>query len=85
MSKTREDVGEILGIAAVPGRTKADVEPILGKSFKESGGGKLSDFERHKMRESTATVYNAVYESDVIHRVMIEVEPLLEASGKRNM
>ena len=29
-------------------------------------------------------VYNAVDENDEVHRVMMEVEPLLEASGKRN-
>ena len=44
----------------------------------------FSNFERHKQRGSTATDYNAVDEIDEIHRVMMEVEPLLEASGKRN-
>ena len=32
----------------------------------------------------TVTDYNAVDENDEVHRVMMEVEPLLEASGKRN-
>ena len=44
----------------------------------------FSDFERHKQRGLTVTDYNAVDENDEVHRVMIEVEPLLEASGKRN-
>ena len=44
----------------------------------------FSDFERQKQKGSTATDYNAVDENDEIHRVMTEVEPLLEASGKRN-
>ena len=45
--------------------------------------GNFSDFERNKQRGSTATDYNAVDENDEIQRVMMEVEPLLEASGKR--
>ena len=46
--------------------------------------GNLSDFERQKQRGSTATDYKAVDNNDEIHRVMMEVEPRLEASGKRN-
>ena len=30
------------------------------------------------------TDYNTVDENDEVHRVMMEVEPLMEASGKRN-
>ena len=71
--------------AAVPGRTKNELEPILGKKFMGYASGNFSDFEKkNKQRGSTATDYNAVDENDEIHRVMIEVEPLLEASGKRN-
>ena len=36
------------------------------------------------LKGSAATDYNAVDENDEIHRVKMEVEPLLEASGKRN-
>ena len=43
-----------------------------------------SDFERHKQKGSTTTHYNAVDNSDKIHRVMMEKETLLEAPGKRN-
>ena len=39
---------------------------------------------RDKQRGSTVTDYNAVDENDEVHRVLMEVEPLLEASGKRN-
>ena len=46
--------------------------------------GIFSDFERQKQRGSTDTDYNTVDESDEVHRVMMEVAPLLEASGKRN-
>ena len=33
---------------------------------------------------STVTDYDAVDENDEVHRVMMEVEPLLEGLGKRN-
>ena len=46
--------------------------------------GSFSDFERQKQRGSTVRDYNTVDEYDEVHRVMIEVEPLLEGSGKRN-
>ena len=45
--------------------------------------GNFSDFERHKQRGLTAMDYNAVDENDEIHQMMMEVETLLEASGKR--
>ena len=37
-----------------------------------------------QQRGSTVTDYNTVDENNEVHRVMMEVEPLLEASGKRN-
>ena len=42
------------------------------------------DFERQKQKRSTATYSNEMDDSDKIHRVMMELEPLLEPSGKRN-
>ena len=47
-------------------------------------GGNSSDFERQKQKGSTVTDYNAVDENEEVHRVIMEVESLLEASGKRN-
>ena len=42
---------------AVPGRTKDELEPILGKKFIEFASGNFNDFERHEQRGSTATDY----------------------------
>ena len=70
--------------SAVPGRVKEELESILGKKFMGYASGNFSDFERQKQKGSTVTDYNAVDENDEVHRVMMEVEPLLEASGKRN-
>ena len=70
--------------SAVPERTKEELESILGKKFMGYVSGNFSDFERQKQRGSTVTDYKTVDENDEVHRVMMEVEPLLEASGKRN-
>ena len=67
--------------AAVQGKTKDDLEPIHGKKFMGYASG---NFERLKQKGSTATDYNAVDDSDEIRRVMMEVEPRLESSEKRN-
>ena len=69
--------------SAVPERTKEELESILGKKFMGYASGNFSNFERQKQKGSTVTDYNAVDENDEVHRVMMEVEPLLEACGKR--
>ena len=70
--------------SAVPERSKEELELILGKKFMGYASRNFSDFERQKQKGSTITDYNAVDENDEVHRVMMEVEPLLDASGKRN-
>ena len=70
--------------SAVPERTKEELESILGRKFMGYVSRNFSDFERQKQRGSTVTDYNTVDENDEVHRVMMEVEPLVEASGKRN-
>ena len=70
--------------SAVPERTKEELESILGRKFMGYVSGNFSDFERQKQRGSTVTDYNTVDKNDEVHRVMMEVETLLEASGKRN-
>ena len=69
--------------SAVPERTKEELESILGKKFMGYVSGNISDFERQKQKGSRATDNNAVDENDENHRVMMEVEPLLEGSGNR--
>ena len=70
--------------SAVPERTKEELVSILGRKFMGYVSGNFSDFERQKQRGSTVTDYNTVDENDEVHQVMMEVEPLLEGSGKRN-
>ena len=70
--------------SAVPDRTKEESESILGRKFMGYVSVNFSDFERQKQRGPTVTDYNTVDENAEVHQVMMEVEPLLEASGKRN-
>ena len=86
LAKISEESYELLCkmFAAIPERTKEELGPILVKKLIGYASGNFSDFERQKQRGSTATDYNAVDDNDEIHRVMMEVEPLLGASGKRN-
>ena len=66
--------------SAVPERTKEELESLLGRKFMGFVSGNFSDFERQKQRGSTATDYNTLDENAEVNRVMMEVEPLLEAS-----
>ena len=89
MRKTCKTVRKILRVivqmfSAVPERTKEELESTLGKKFIGYASGNFSDFERQKQKWSTVTDCNAVDENDEFHRMMMEVEPLLEASGERN-
>ena len=70
--------------AAIPKRTKKELKPILGKKFMGYATGNFSVFERQKQKGSTATDYNAEDDSDKNRRVMMEVETLGVALGKRN-
>ena len=70
--------------SSVPERAKEELVLILGKEFMGYVSGNFSNFDCQKQRGSTVTDYNTVDENDEVHRVMMEVEPLLEASGKLN-
>ena len=86
LARMSEKIYELLRkmFAAIPERLKEELESMLGKKFMGYASGNFSDFERHKQRGSTSAEYNVVDENDEIHRIMMEVEPLLEALGKRN-
>ena len=86
LASMSEKLYELLSktFSAVPERTKEELEPMQGKKYIGYACGNFSDFEKQKQKGSTATDFNAVDENDEIHRVMMEVEPLLEASGRRN-
>ena len=68
--------------SAAPERSNEELESVLEEKFMGYASGNFSDFERQKQKGSTVTDYKAVDENDEVHRVMMEVEPLLEASEK---
>ena len=89
MRKTSKIIKKILrvtvqNVLSSSGENQREVKPILGKKFMRYASGNFSDCERQKQKRSIVTDHNAVDESDEVHRVMMEVEPLLEASAKRN-
>ena len=89
MRKTSENVRKILrvtvqNVLSSSGENQRGIRLDIGKKFMGYASGNFSDFERQKQKRSTATDYNAVDSNEEVHRVMMEVEPLLEASGKRN-
>ena len=44
--------------SAVPGRTKEELEPILGKKFMGYASGNFSDFERQKQKDQQLRITN---------------------------
>ena len=81
LARMSENSYECKLLSAVSEKTKEELEEsILGKKFMGYASGSFSDFERQKQKLSTVTDYNAVDENDEVNRVMMEVEPLLEAS-----
>ena len=64
--------------SAVPERTKEELESKLGRKVMGYASGNFSYFDRQKQKGSTVTNYKAVDENYEVHRVMMEVEPLLK-------
>ena len=86
MRKTSENVRKILRVTVqnVLSTSRENQRGIKIEKYMGYFSGNFSDFERQKQKVSIVTDYNAVDENDEVHRLMMEVEPLLEASGKRN-
>ena len=86
MRKTSENVRKILRVTVqnVLSTSGENQRGIKIEKYMGYVSGNFSDFERQKQKVSIVTDYNAVDENDEVHRLMMEVEPPLEASGKRN-
>ena len=89
MRKTSENVRKILRVTvqtvlSSSGENQRGIRIDSGKTVMGNASENFSDFERQKQKGSTVTDYNAVDENDEVHRMMMEVDPLLEVSGKRN-
>ena len=74
---------KILG--AVPGDQREHLSEIWGEELLSLEGENTRDFERQNTIRKTMKSALAMEEKDVTHEKMMELEPLLEASGKRNL
>ena len=74
---------KILG--AVPGDQRDNLSEIWGEELLSLESEKTSDFERHNTIGKAMNSAPAMEENDVTHEKMMELEPLLEASGERNL
>ena len=74
---------KILG--TVPRAQRDDLSEIWGEEFLSLGDENRSDFERQKAIGKPMSSFPAPEENDMMHEKMMELEPLLEASGERNL
>ena len=74
---------KILG--TVPRAQRDDLSEIWGEEFLSLGDENTSDFERPNAIGKPMSSVPAPEENDMTHEKMMELEPLLEASGERNL
>ena len=74
---------KILG--TVPREQRDDLSEIWGEEFLSLEGENTSDFERQNTIGKLMSSAPAQEENDVTHEKMMELKPLLEASGERNL
>ena len=74
---------KILG--TVPREQRDDLSEIWGEELLSLEGENTSDFERQNTIGKPMISVPAQEENDTIHEKMMELKPLLEASGERNL
>ena len=70
-------------IRAVPQRSEGELRDVVGEDFMMLSEGNVSEFQTKKASEALPTKFPTMDEKDNVHRIMIEVELLLGASGYR--
>ena len=70
-------------IRAVSKRSEGELQVIAGEEFRRLNEGNVSEFQMQKASGAVPTEFPAIEEKDDVHRIMMEVEPLLGASGYR--
>ena len=68
---------------AVPERSRDELEEIVGEDFLSWGEGNISEFQKKKARGMVSSDFRTLDEKDETHQAMMEIEPLLVASGYR--
>ena len=70
---------------AVPGDLREDLSEIWREELRSLEKENTNDFERQNTIGKAMNSAPAMEENDVTHEKMMELEPLLEASGERNL
>ena len=70
-------------IRAVPKRSEGELQDVVGEEFMRLNEGNVSKFQRQKASGALPTKFLIIEEKDDVHRIIMEVEPLLGASGYR--
>ena len=70
-------------IGAVPKRSEDDLQDVLGEEFMRLSEVNVSEFMKKKASGALPTEFPTMDEKVDVHRIMMEVEPLLGASGYR--
>ena len=70
-------------IRAVPKRSEGEWQDVVGEEFMRLNDGNVSEFQKQKVSGALPTEFPIIEEKDEVHRIMMEVEPLLGSSGYR--
>ena len=70
-------------IRAVAKRSEGELQDVVGEEFMRLNEGNVSEFQKQKASGTLPTEFPTIEEKDEVHRIMMEVEPLLGASGYR--
>ena len=70
-------------IWAVPKRSEGELQDALGEELMRLNEGNVNEFQKQKASGALPTEFPTIEEKDDVRRIMMEVEPLLGASGYR--
>ena len=70
-------------IRAVPKRSEGELQDVVGEEFMRLNEDNVSEFQKQKASGALPTEFPTIEEKDDVHRIKMEVEPLLGASGYR--
>ena len=68
---------------AVPKISEGELQDVVGEEFLRLNEGNVSEFQKQKASGVLPTEFPTIEEKDDLHRILMEVEPLLGASGYR--
>ena len=70
-------------IRAVPKRSEGKLQDAVGEEIMRLNEGNVSEFQKQEASGALPTELPSIEEKEEVHRILMEVEPLLGASGYR--